>query len=228
MPPPARDPYSAPRWASPPDPYRAGVRAIYEAQANARGDGFESIWKRNEFESWMDVAGVTFTRNESDPKYVPELRAFASYSGLKVAGIVGTVLSVLAPLLIDFADALWERVGRPFPLVALIVGIVLGAMILVYVLDTLRVRRLEQRGIWYGGVFLFPDAVVIRRDRQVEIVPRSQIVRFAYLPNKTHAQSLRTWCLYRSPEGTDERVQICGHDSVARYEAWRTAPVTPP
>lgn len=223
MPPRPRDPWSPPRWSRPPDEYEAGVRAIYEAQAKARGEVFESIWKRTDLESSMEVGGVAFTRDERDPKYVPELGVFAQYAGLRIAGIVGAVLAAIAPFVIDGLDALWAHVGKPFPLAFLLVGVVLGAMIAVYVLDMARVARLEKRGIWVGGVFLFPDAVVVRRDRQIEVVPRGDIVRFAYLPHKTRTQDFRTWCLYRSKTGTEERLQICGHDSVARYEAWRTS-----
>jgi hypothetical protein len=157
--------------------------------------------------------------------FVPERRVFANYAFTKLFVAVFGLLFLITPLCdpLDSVAALSRqlRVPNVLSMSAFGVGVIVLFLVLL-VVDARRVPALERRGIWVAGVFLLPDALVVRR-RTVQVFRKRDIVRFAYVSRAGNAGVLETCCVTRTSAGAQETRPIFTFDVAARLEQWRAA-----
>jgi hypothetical protein len=219
---PPSDPIDPP-GARLPEPYAQGVQAIYAYQASHRGEGFDAIWQEIGEDTLLVHDGIVFIPQRGGEMYMPEAGTSTKSGCLILLGALVAIAFVVAQFLPDSWSNAFFGAG---PIVWIAVGAaVLGIVAFALVRADKERRENVKLGIWPYGVFLFPNALILRTDVKNYVFEKKDIVRFAYRVVPKHQQVFET-CLVRLDEyGTEvfHRV-IFLHDSTKVLEEWRQRP----
>jgi hypothetical protein len=207
-----------------PDAYTSGVRAIYEYQANHRGEGFDAIWKEVDGETVLAHEGVVFIPERGGEMYMPEAGTSTKSGCLILMGALVAIAFIVAQIIPDewasgfFALGwkVWLGVG------AFVIGFVAFGLVRA---DRERKENVKQ-GIWAYGVFLFPDALIIRTDVKNYVYPKKDIIRFDYRRRRKQQNNSYETCAVRLDEyGTEifDRVTFL-RDTTKLLDEWLRRP----
>lgn len=209
-----------PGRAPAPEPYQAGVDAVFAHLVQHRGERDKRVWRREGDSRVLTVDRVTFIPDKACTKLDPDSGQFASFVGVKfIGGFFGLCL-VVTPLLPSSVTSSISRmgIGGLLGVAAAVIGLFVAALLR----DNRRVAAMEARGIWVDGLFLFPAALLIARPRSMEVILKSTIRKFVYQLKTGSNQRRRTYCKH-GPEGDESMLEIANHDLAVFLEAWRTA-----